>query len=150
MAFYDITTKFCGWLQDGYRMATGWLQDGLWMISVVKSHRYAVFTTNYYKWCGFRVISTPKTRSIFFPSTFFFCSQANDLRNRKVGGEPLTYLVGNMDNCQAISTSVRRLVVGASGIVLRQCLPFENQSSRFRLRKLFGTNSPSGSVYRRR
>jgi len=36
------------------------------MIPVVKSHRYAVFTTNYYSRCGFRVISTPKPRSKFY------------------------------------------------------------------------------------
>jgi hypothetical protein len=57
-------------------MANGWLVDGLWcflwMNPVVKSHRYAVFTTNYYKRCEFRVISTLKTRSKFLSVDLLF------------------------------------------------------------------------------
>ncbi len=53
-------------------MATGWFVVILVDVSVVKSHRYAVFTTNYYKRCEFRIISTPKTRSNYFSVDLLF------------------------------------------------------------------------------
>ncbi len=53
-------------------MATGWFVVILVDVSVVKSYRYAVFTTNYYKRCEFRVISTLKTRSKFLSVDLHF------------------------------------------------------------------------------